>query len=269
MNALHLIEGLSNAYGPSGFEDDAVALMRENVPEGFVTQEDSLRNLYIRNPKADPSAPIIQLDAHSDEVGFIVQAVKPNGTLRFLPLGGWVNSNIPAHKVRVRSRDGRWIPGVIAAKPPHFMTAEEKNRMPQIPEMAIDIGARSREEAIMDYGIRPGAPAVPDVVFEYDAKHDVMMGKAFDNRLGCAGVLMTLKELQGADICVTPVGAIASQEEMGTRGAYVTANRVRPDAAIVFEGSPADDTIGDDDPDSYMIQTALHRDLCCAILTRA
>ncbi len=254
-DALRLIEALTNAYGPSGFEDDVTALLRAEAPENAVTWEDSLRNLYIRRKADTEQKPVIQLDAHSDEVGFMVQAIHPNGTLRFLTLGGWVNCNIPAHRVRVKTRYGTWIPGIIAAKPPHFMTAEERNRMPSVPEMVIDIGAESREEAMEDFGIRPGAPAVPDVTFEYDARHDLMLGKAFDNRLGCAAVLKVFECLADEKLNVNMTGAVASQEEMGTRGAYVTANHVKPDIAIVFEGSPADDTVAE----SYMIQTALHR----------
>lgn len=65
---------------------------------------------------------MVQLDAHTDEVAFMVQAVKPNGTLRFTTLGGWVPSNIPAHRVWVQTAAGDYIPGVTASKPPHFMS---------------------------------------------------------------------------------------------------------------------------------------------------
>ena len=255
MNHLELISALSNAFGPSGFEDDVVALLREHAPQGARVEEDSLRNLYIERKENTGNRPVIQLDAHSDEVGFMVQAIRPNGTLKFIPLGGWVNSNIPAHKVKVRARDNSLISGVIAAKPPHFMTAEEKAKTPALEDMSIDIGASSPEEARDGFGIRVAAPVAPDVTFEYDEKHDLMIGKALDNRLGCAAVLAVLQALEGEKSGVDVVGAIASQEEMGTRGAAVTANRVRPNAAIVFEGCPADDTV----VEPWLSQTAIHR----------
>ena len=71
-----------------------------------------LRNLYISRKENTARRPVLQLDAHSDEVGFMVQAVRPNGTLKFIPLGGWVNCNIPAHKVKVRAKDGSLVSGV-------------------------------------------------------------------------------------------------------------------------------------------------------------
>ncbi|MBO4836626.1 MAG: M20/M25/M40 family metallo-hydrolase [Clostridia bacterium] len=255
MDYLQMIADFSNANGPSGFEDEVLAVARRYVPADARITEDSLRNLFIECAGNREGRPVVQLDAHSDEVGFMVQAIRPNGTLKFLPLGGWVNSNIPAHRVRVQDREGRWIPGITVAKPPHFMTAEEKNRMPAVEEMSIDIGASSPEEARDVFGIRVAAPVVPDVTFEYDEKHDLMLGKAFDNRLGCAAIQATLEGLEAETLNVNVTGAMACQEEMGTRGASITARRVKPDIAIVFEGCPADDTV----VESWLSQTALHK----------
>lgn len=255
MQTLEMISALSNAYGPSGFEDDVLQVVRRFVPTGYAPAGDALNNLYLRREGADGGKPILQLDAHSDEVGFMVQAIRPNGTLRFIALGGWVSSNIPAHRVRVCTRLGTWIPGIVAAKPPHFMSEAEKNRTPEIEDMSIDIGASSAEEAIRDFGVRIGAPVAPDVSFSYDEAHDLMFGKAFDNRLGCAAVLATLARLGVDTLAVNPVGAIAAQEEVGTRGAEVTARTVKPALALAFEGSPADDTV----VEPYMMQTAIHR----------
>lgn len=255
MNNIEMIASLSNAFGPSGFEDDVLALARRFAPKDSTIEEDCLRNLYIYRKENAGRRPVLQLDAHSDEVGFMVQAIRPNGTLKFISLGGWVNSNIPAHKVKVRAKDGSLVSGVIAAKPPHFMTAEEKAKMPALEEMSIDVGASSLEEARDVYGIRQAAPVMPDVTFEYDEKHDLMIGKAFDNRLGCAAILAALEALAGEALSVDIVGAMASQEEMGTRGAHVTARHVKPDIAIVFEGCPADDTV----VEPWLSQSAVHR----------
>ena len=130
MQDLEMIAALSNAFGPSGFEDYAVAVARSNAPEGYTLEEDSLRNLYIRRAEEDADKPVVMLDAHSDEVGFMVQAIRPDGTLKFIPLGGWTPSNIPAHRVKVRARDGRLLTGITGSKPPHFLTEAEKTKAP-------------------------------------------------------------------------------------------------------------------------------------------
>ena len=252
---IEMIRAFSNANGASGFEDEVVQVARDFVPEGIELEEDKLRNLYMRRPENTGKKPVVMLDAHSDEVSFMVQCIKPDGTLRFITLGRIGEANIPAHRVRIKTKDGSYIPGVVAAKPPHLQSEAEKHALPRIEDMCIDIGARDAREAAEEYGIRVAAPAVPDVHFEYDEKHDTMIGKAFDCRLGCASILATLDAIRGEELDVDVVGAMAVQEEVGTRGAKVTAQTVKPDLAIVFEGCPADDTV----VEPYMIQTAIRK----------
>jgi putative aminopeptidase FrvX len=251
---IEMIVAFSNASGAPGFEDEVVAVARRFAPEGLNLSEDRMRNFYLRRPE-NSGKPVVMLDAHSDEVGFMVQCVKPDGTLRFAPLGRIVECNIPAHRVRVHAADGRYVPGVVATKPPHFLSEAERKALPAIENMSIDIGALDAKDAREGYGIRVAAPVVPDVTFTYDEARDTMIGKAFDCRLGCASILATLDSLRGEDLGVDVIGAMATQEEVGTRGAYVTANAVRPDVAIVFEGCPADDTV----VEPYMVQTAIRK----------
>ena len=116
-------------------------------PLGTV-KEDFLRNLYIYRKENTGNKPVLMLDAHSDEVGFIVHSIKPNGTLRFLTLGSWNKNALVSSKVLVRNALGQYIPGIIAAKPVHFMSAAEKNGVSQsISDFVIDVGAVSKQEA--------------------------------------------------------------------------------------------------------------------------
>ena len=233
---LEMIAAISDANGTSGFEDEVVAAIRPYAEARGEITEDHMRNLYIRRKENNGKRPVVQLDAHSDEVGFMVQAICPNGTLRIIQIGGWVNNNIPAHKVWVRNKFGEYIPGLTASKPPHFMTEQV-----------------SREEAIEKFGVRIGEPVVPDVTFSYSETTDLMVGKSFDCRLGCAAILKTMHTLAGQELNVDIVGACAAQEEVGLRGATVTSQVIKPDVAIVFEGCPADDTC----VEPYMVQTAI------------
>lgn len=250
---LSLIEKLSNANGVSGFEDDAVAIIRENAKAYGNISEDAMRNVYLERKGNDRTKPIVMLDAHSDEVGFMVKAIRPDGMLEFITIGGWVTTNIPAHIVRVQNSLGDYVEGVVASKPPHFMSEAERNAKLEVAHLVIDVGATSDKEIIEDYKIEVGAPVVPDAVFKYDEKHDIMRGKAFDNRLGCASIINTFDILKNEKLDVDLVGAFASQEEVGTRGATVTVARVQPDVAICFEGCPADDTV----VPQYQAQTCL------------
>jgi putative aminopeptidase FrvX len=250
---LAMIAEISNAPGVSGFEDEAVQAIKKHSQGLGETHEDAMRNYYIKRGGGD--LPVLQLDAHSDEVGFMVKAIKPNGTLDFITLGGWVPANVGAHKVLIRNARGVWIPGIVASRPPHYLSEAERKAPPDIAAMSIDVGASSDREIIEDYQIPVAAPVVPDTVFSYDEQHDIMVGKAFDNRLGCAAVIAALRELEGKELGTALTGAFAAQEEVGLRGAKVTAQRVNPDIAICFEGCPADDTV----VDPYAAQTAVKK----------
>lgn len=242
-SSVELIKRISDANGVSGFEDEVLEVVRDEAKGLGRFSEDSLRNLYLEREDNEPGKPVLMLDAHTDEVGFMVKAIRPDGQLEFMTLGGWVVTNIPAHQVRVRNRFGEYIPGVVASKPPHFMSEAERKAPLEIAHLVIDVGASSAEEIENDFCIDIAAPVVPEVTCTYDEKHDLLVGKAFDNRMGCASIIETFRELKDEKLAVNLVGAFAAQEEVGTRGATITVQRVQPDIAICFEGCPADDTV--------------------------
>ena len=253
--ALRMIEALSNAPGASGFEDAVLTAVRNIVGDSMTIEEDQLRNLYLYRKGNTGDKPLIMLDAHSDEVGFMVHSIKPNGTLRVVNLGRWTNSVLPSSKVLVRNAEGTYIPGVFAAKPAHFMTEAEKSAGGNLPisSLVIDIGATSAQEAAEQFKIRIGEPVVPATRFQMDRQHGILFGKAFDCRIGCAALLEVLRRIDTMELPCDVVGVLSSQEEVGERGCTVSVHAVQPDAAICFEGCPADDTF----TEPYAIQTAL------------
>ncbi|MCL2619108.1 MAG: M20/M25/M40 family metallo-hydrolase [Defluviitaleaceae bacterium] len=263
METLKLIERLSNAFGAPGFEDDVVALASSYAKNFADLSENCMRNLYIR-PRPEkvkrgrPSKtgkPVVMLDAHSDEVGFAVHGILPNGMLRIMPLGSWVPYTLPSGVVVVRNSEGALLRGVIASVPPHFMPEGERGNAPEISSMMVDIGSSSAAETRNEFKVSPGAPVVPEAAFRYNAMTGLMMGKAFDDRLGCACVLETLKQLTLESLDVELVGTLTAQEEVGLRGAAVAANTIKPDIAIFFEGTPADDYFLPE----HMVQTSLKK----------
>lgn len=242
MTDIKLIEEITNAFGPSGFEEEVCKIIHKYTEEFDVTN-DAMCNIYMKKKDFSGKKPVLMLDAHSDECGFMVQNIRENGLLSFLNLGGIHLTNLPAHSVIVRNSAGEKIKGIITSKPVHFLKERERNSCDlDIEDLAIDVGASSKEEVMEEYGIRIGDPVVPNVTFDYDEKHGICYGKAFDNRLGCTCIIETMKELlNDSDLAVDVVGAFASQEEVGARGVEITSQIVHPDLAIVFEGSPADD----------------------------
>lgn len=235
---LKLLQSLSEAYGPSGFEDEVLDVI-EMHREKMSFERDVLKNGYLNRAESEDRGGIM-LDAHSDEVGFIVRYIEDNGMIAFLPLGGWIASDLPSQLVMVRGKDG-YHKGLINSKPIHFVDPKDLERPLDIENLRIDLGVSSKEE-VLALGIRAGSPVVPYSEFSYRERDGVLMGKAFDNRMGCTAVVSVLQKLRELGMSKGVIGAIASQEEVGGRGAVVTSRIVKPRLALVFEGAPADDS---------------------------
>ena len=253
MKNISRIQRICDANGISGFEDEVLLAIRDEGSKLGTFTEDSMRNLYLAYAQNTGNRPVIQLDAHTDEVGFMVKCIRDDGMLEFIPIGGWVSSNIPAHRVRVRNTEGAYIPGLIGSKPPHYMSEAERKAAPEISDMIIDIGSFSYEETVTKYKIGIAAPVVPEASCTLNEQNGLLMGKAFDCRLGCTSIIDTLEALQGQTINVDLVAGFASQEEVGCRGSIITARSINADVAICFEGVPADDTF----LPAYQRQTAI------------
>lgn len=254
---LQMIKEMTEAFGPSGFEDDAVEVVKKYTKDLGDGWRDSVMNYFVPARGNTGSKPVFMFDAHNDEVGFMVHSIKPNGMLRIIQLGGWNAGSLVSNKVRVRNAEGEYIPGIIASKPVHFMTEAEKAKGAgsDIASLIVDVGSTSYEETVKVFKIRIGEPICPETFFEYDEKRDVMFGKAFDDRIGGAVMIEAMNRLAEEKLSVDLVSVFSSQEEIGSRGAQVAVNAVRPDIAICFEGCPADDTF----TEPYAIQTALKK----------
>ena len=243
----------SEANGPAGFEHELAQTAGEILQPFGETYLDNLQNVYLEREGNKHDRVLVQLDAHLDEVGLIVQSVSPQGLLRILPLGSWVTSNVPSHRFRVRNSEGEWIPALATSKPPHYMSEAERSKPVDFSAIQLDVGARSAEELRDKFKIRIAAPVVPDVDLFFDIENDVLIGKAFDCRLGCTALVETVSRLATEELGCDVIASLSTQEEVGGRGAEVATRMISPDLAIVFEGTPADDTFGS--PDSQ--QTVL------------
>ena len=186
---------ISDAFGPSGFEEEVVRTVAGYCGK-YQVENDAMNNLYVRMPGRAGDKPVVQLDAHLDECGFMVQCIHDNGCLGILMLGGFHLTNLPAHTVIIKTRAGRKIRGIIMSKPVHFMNDKERASLELcIENLYVDIGATNRREVEEDFGISIGDPMVPEVSFSYDEEHGLCFGKAFDNRAGCACIVDTMDKV--------------------------------------------------------------------------
>jgi putative aminopeptidase FrvX len=237
MELSKLLIELSNAFGPTGFEREVREIFQKEVADAAEVSYDNLGGI-IATHEGDATGPRILLAAHLDEVGLMVRGVLPSGYLKVVPLGGWYTPALLAQRVLVRTKSGDHI-GVIGAKPPHYMSEEEKNRQLKINDLYIDVGAGSRDE-VTALGVEPGNPVVPAAQAKLINQASAIVGKAFDDRAGCAAILKVISELDH-NHPNTVYGAGTVQEENGAKGAGTIASIIKPDVCLVLEGAPADD----------------------------
>ncbi len=238
----NLLAQLSNAAGSPGGEGEVRAIVRQHVEGIAECSYDNLGSIICRQHGGKPS-PKILLVGHMDEVAFIVRLITSDGFIKFHNLGGWWGHTLLAQRVFIKTGNGD-VPGIIGAKPVHHLGAEERKKVQDIKEMFIDVGAKDRQEAMEAFGIALGDHIIPDTQFMEMKNPRLVSGKAFDDRVGVALFVETLKTLADEDLPNALYGVGTVQEEVGTRGAKTAVERVDPDVAIILEGSPADDTPG-------------------------
>lgn len=240
-----LLKALTEAHGVPGYETEVRALLREYLePLGEVSQ-DKLGSLICHQSGDGPK---VMLAGHMDEIGFIITHVTKEGFLKFLQLGGWWDQVLLGHRVIIKTHKGDVI-GVIGAKPPHLLDADERNKIVVKKDMYIDIGATSKEE-VDAAGVRIGDPAVPQSEFAVLANPKTYVSKAFDDRVGCALVVDALRHFQNNSHPNQLYGVTTVMEEVGIRGATTSARAIDPDVAIILESDIAGDVPGIKDEES-------------------
>ncbi len=231
-NLLHMLESITQAYGPSGYEQEVRRVLRELVqPHVDELRVDALGNLITRKNAERPDGLKVMVAAHMDEVGLMVMDHTGDGMLRIAAIGGVDARLLPGREVMVLAKEP--FPGVIGLKAIH-RAREGYENAPDFEQLFVDIGASSREEAqrLAPVGVAMTFPA------RFKVLGPTVMGKAFDDRAGCT-VLADL--LQHGPYPHEVYGVFTVQEEVGLRGAQVAAYAINPDVALVIEGTIADD----------------------------
>jgi endoglucanase len=239
LKEVELLRKLSNAFGPSGNEEDVAEIMRKDL-EGYADEEriDKLGNILFYH-KGKKGYPKVMLSAHMDEVGFMATFIEDDGFLRFDTIGGVTNNIMPGQRILLRGDRG-YLKGIIGTKPPHIMTAEEQNKIVPKEDLFIDIGADSLNQA-REKGADVGMMGVFDVEFA-DLGDGYFRGKAFDDRAGCTVLAEVFKSLKDSPYNVVAVGSV--QEELGMRGSRTAAWQVDPDFGLALEGTFVADVPG-------------------------
>ena len=229
---------LLHARSPSGYEAEAQAVFDHHVkPAADLYAKDALGNrLATLNPKGDP---VLMLAGHMDELGLIITYVNANGFIYFDTIGGHDRSIISGRRVIIQTANGP-VKGVTGKRAIHLMEEADRKKVPEIHEIWIDIGARSKKEALERIAIGDAAT--------YDHELEMIHGsvgtaRAFDNKVGAYIVGETLIRLAKSKrkLAAKVVSVATSQEEIGVRGATTAAYAVNPHIALAVDVGHATD----------------------------
>ncbi len=227
-----LLKQLTEADGVSSTEKEVRLLIRDliadHVDEWHV---DTMGNLIATKNGTGQTDLRVMVDAHMDEVGLMITEIDSSGMLRFEGVGGFDDRALLGKVVRVGPKK---LNGVIGARPIHLLEGNQYNTIVKKKAMRIDIGAKNKEAASSKVKIGD----VAAFVTQYEELGATAIGKAFDDRAGCAALVELLR---GDPYPFDLIAAFTVQEEVGLRGAQVAAFGVKPDVAFVLECTPAYD----------------------------
>ncbi|MHA1472617.1 MAG: M42 family metallopeptidase [Promethearchaeota archaeon] len=240
-----LQEELSNLIGVSGYEGDVSNFILNLIEkEGLADKVwiDPLGNVLAKKEGTSGKNKIL-LDAHMDEIGFMVSHIEKKGFLRFVPIGGWDRRILLGQSIVIRSEVGKLLHGIIGSKPPHLTSANERKKVVEIPEMYIDIGMSSEKE-VNENQINIGSTGTLFTPF-LDFPNNMIRGKAFDDRTGCNLLLHIMRRLkEDSSMADSVLFNFAVQEEVGGRGAITGAFKLKPTMALAIENTTAGDVPG-------------------------
>jgi endoglucanase len=212
-----LLTALCEAPGPPGAED--------RVRDIVLPELESMCDRVERDPLGgvtgiiEADGPTLMFAAHMDEIALMITHIDDRGYLRVVPLGGWDPRTLISHRITVHGRQD--IPGVVGTTPVHLQDDAAKQKTPRVEDLAIDTGLAPAEVHRL---VRQGDVATRSRTLEPLGR--LLTGKSLDNRVGLF------------------VAAATVQEEVGLRGAKVTATRIAPDVALAIDVCPTDDGPG-------------------------
>ena len=239
-----LLEKLCNAISVSGDEAEVRKIVLEEVkPYADTVRVDALGSVLVTRPGAGSERVRVMLDAHMDEIGFMLVNDDGDGLFRFETVGGIDLRSLPGKQVLVGRNK---VPGVIGARPIHMTTAEERQKKIPLDALRIDVGPGGSGK------VKVGDRA--SYATQFRRVGASIFAKSIDDRIGVATLIELLKHApENVDLCLS----FSVQEEIGLRGAQVAAHYFNPDMAIAVDSTPANDLPVHDGSENIFYNTRL------------
>lgn len=235
-----LLQTLADAPGPPGFEEPVRKIMVERMkPLSGKISYDGLGSVIAVQGSAGPR---IMVDAHMDELGGVIRRVTADGYLTMQMLGGWFDQALVDQRWIIIGSKGA-VHAVTGIRDIHIVPADERNKVFPRDSLMLDVGAKNAAE-VAAMGLEPGDPVAPDAPFELLNGTQNYLGKAWDDRVGCAVLIAAMQKLAHAAHPNQIFWVATVQEEVGLRGAHTASDVVRPEIGIAIEGGVTRDSPG-------------------------
>ena len=244
-NAKSFLINLLNTASPTGFELPGLRKWAAYVKPFADRVENDAYGTAWATLQAPEGGKRIMLEAHADEIGYIVKQITKEGFLRIDRIGGSDTATARGRRLQILGDKGP-VRGLIGNTAIHLRKDVHDEKAPKIHELYVDVGASSPED-VKALGLRVGHPAVYSDTAEELGQH-YLVSRALDNRVGGFILSQVVANLsKQRDRLHSTVHAVnAVQEEIGGHGAKMVSHRLRPDVCIVLDVTHATDTPGID-----------------------
>ena len=230
-SVVQLLERLTNAPGPSGYEEPVAKIMVEEMkPLADKVSFDGLGSVIAVQGN---SGPRIMLDGHMDELGGMIRRITPDGYMTMQMLGGWLDQALVDQRWSIIGSKGP-VKAVTGIRDIHLDAENQPPKVYPRDSVFLDVGAKSAAE-VRAMGIEPGDPVVPDAPFTILNGTPNYLAKAWDDRLACAALIEVMRRFQHTPHPNQIFYAATVQEEIGLRGAETSAQIIKPDIGIAIE----------------------------------
>jgi endoglucanase len=233
---------LLDTPSPTGFEVRGQRVWANRCRQfADSVESDAYGSAWATVTGADPAAPRVMIEAHADEIGFIIKYITDDGYLRVDRIGGSDWANARGRKLTFYGDSGE-VPGIVGNTAIHIRDRKDGEKAPEVHELFVDVGA-SNPADVAELGLRVGHPAVyRDGAMPFGKNR--IVGRALDNRLGGFIISEVARRLSAADArpTATCLALNAVQEEIGGYGATMAAYHLKPDLCLVLDVTHATDS---------------------------
>ncbi len=230
------LQTLIETPSPSGYESRIQQAVREHMRDVADEVRTDLHGnvIVVKNPEAPLK---LMLAGHCDQIGMLVQHIDAEGFLYALPIGGWDPQILLGQRMTVWTESGP-ILGIIARKPIHLLTEDERKVVPKLKDLWIDIGAKNKEEA--QAVVRVGDPVTLELVYK-TVRNDFVAAPGMDDKTGLWVVMEAFRRAASKELRCGLYAVSTVQEEIGLRGAQTSAYSVGAQVGIAVDVTHATD----------------------------